>query len=42
MRIITVIGIVVKEEREACMRIISGVDFRDAFHPLVAFRLESS
>lgn len=42
MRVITVIRIMVKEEREACLRIISDIDFRDAFHPLVAFRSESS
>lgn len=41
MRVVPMIVIVVKEKR-TCVRIMSDVDFRDRFHLLVAFRLESS
>lgn len=42
MRVVPMIVIVVKEEKRTCVRIMSDVDFRDRFHLLVAFRLESS
>lgn len=42
MRAVPMIVIVVKEEKRTCVRIMSDVDFRDRFHLLIAFRLESS